>query len=571
MRIPTRRLGAVLMGLGLSLGVICQRGWGQLGEQPARPAAPQLPSAGTTNPSLPAPRLLPPPSSPLPEIPEGSLPPPSGIETNHQRLPQPLDTLPPPRFDPPAVAMPLSATDTPSAPKQDPAVSVAWVGETTARLNRPLACQIVVRNRGQAAVHSVLVRHGLAPGTTCTHTDPPAATERDELIWTVGTLQPGQERRLELHIVAGQRGTMNCQATVSFASAVSQQVQVREPLLHVKMRLPEKAVAGDTVNILCSVTNPGDGVAELVKVKARLPDGLENPRGQTLEIDIGNLGPKETRTVQIPCIAKASGSHTCRVRVTGDGGLSATDRADTEILEAKLNVAVAGPKLRYLDRHATYTLKVSNPGNAPAGNVMLHEAVPAGFKFHTANASGQWDAATKTVSWQLGDLQPGQSREVTVELIAAAAGEHRLQAQVASNRGVRSEASAVTRIEASSSLVIELADLEDPVEVGGETTYEIRIANAGTKLETNVELSCTLPDQVEFRSAKSVTGLSHRVTGREVVFDPLPRLAPKADVIYRVTVRGLQAGDVRFRARIRADGMPEPVLREESTRFYNDK
>lgn len=567
MRMGKRRWGVALMCLGLALGVIGQRGWGQSGEQPARPTMLPPPTIGTPNPAP----VVTPQSAVLPDVPELKLPAPGNVEANRSRPAETPETLPPPRFDPPAVATPLGATDATSAPKQEPAVSVVWVGDTTARLNRPLACQIVVRNKGQATVHNVLVRHCLAPGTTCTHTDPPAATERDELIWTVGTLQPGQERRLELHLVAGQRGTINCQATVSFASAVSQQIQVREPLLNVKMRLPEKAIAGDTVNILCSVANPGDGVAEAVKVKTRLPEGLENPRGQTLEIEIGNLGPKETRTVQIPCIAKASGSHTCRVRVTGDGGLSASDRADTEILQAKLDVAVAGPKLRYLDRHATYTLKVTNPGNAPAGNVILHEAVPAGFKFHTANASGQWDAATKTVSWQLGDLQPGQSREVTVDLIAAAAGEHRLQAQVASNRGVRSEASAVTRIEGSSSLVMELADLEDPVEVGGETTYEIRVANAGTKMETNVELSCTLPDQVEFRSAKSVMGMSHRVTGREIVFDPLPRLAPKADVIYRVTVRGLQAGDVRFRARIRADGMPEPVLREESTRFYNDK
>ena len=55
-----------------------------------------------------------------------------------------------------------------------------------------------------------------------------------------------------------------------------------------------------------------------------------------------------------------------------------------------------------------------------------------------------------------------------------------------------------------------------------------------------------------------------------MVFEPLPKLAPRADAIYRVNVRGLAPGDVRFRARIKADGLTDPVLREESTKVYGD-
>ena len=55
-----------------------------------------------------------------------------------------------------------------------------------------------------------------------------------------------------------------------------------------------------------------------------------------------------------------------------------------------------------------------------------------------------------------------------------------------------------------------------------------------------------------------------------MIFEPLAKLAPRADAIYRVTVRGTTPGDVRFRARLRADGITEPVLREESTKIYGD-
>ncbi len=564
-------LGAGIVSVGVALTALGQRGWGQPGELPGlRPPSsppaltkeldkPTRPNHLESQPpaSLPAVKLPPLPSLPLPEATAPSRP----------RLPDATELLPP--RNEPAPALPALSESLPSA-KQDSSVSLEWVGAATAQLNQPMSCQILVRNTGPAPVHQVMVRHHLNPGVICKRTEPAAATERDDLVWTVGTLQPGQQRRLDLQFVASQRGALNCQATVTFASSAGQQVQVREPMLLVKMRAPEQAIVGENAPLLFAVANPGDGVAEQVKVRVLLPDGMTSARGRVVEMDIGNLAPKETRTLQVDCVAKTSGTHKSTIVASADGNLSASDHAVTDILEAKLDLVVQGPKLRYLERHAVYLLKVTNPGNAPAQNVTLNEVVPAGFKFHMASAGGRWDETTKTVSWQLGDVPPGQSREVSIDLLAAVAGDHRLQAQVVSSRGARTDASALTRIEGSSALVIELVDVDDPVEVGGETAYEIRVINAGTKMETNLEVTCTLPEQVEFKGAKSIAGVHHRVQGREVIFDPLPRLAPKADVIYRVTVRGLQAGDVRFRTRVRADGMPEPVLREENTRFYND-
>jgi uncharacterized repeat protein (TIGR01451 family) len=121
-----------------------------------------------------------------------------------------------------------------------------------------------------------------------------------------------------------------------------------------------------------------------------------------------------------------------------------------------------------------------------------------------------------------------------------------------------------------SSLILEMVDAEDPVEVGAHTTYEIRVSNAGSKTETNLSLVCTLPEQLEFRDAKCGAGQRCRLEGRDVIFEPVAKLAPRADVIYRVQVRGRQPGNVRFRAQVRADGITEPVVREELTRIYND-
>jgi hypothetical protein len=75
---------------------------------------------------------------------------------------------------------------------------------------------------------------------------------------------------------------------------------------------------------------------------------------------------------------------------------------------------------------------------------------------------------------------------------------------------------------------------------------------------------------MEFRDATSAANCKFRVDGKKVIFEPLPRLAPRADVLYHIQVRGIAPGDVRFRACITADNLNGPVLKEESTRVYAD-
>jgi uncharacterized repeat protein (TIGR01451 family) len=454
--------------------------------------------------------------------------------------------------------------------RQEPSVSIEWIGPQTARLNTAMPFQVLVRNTCAFSVQNVVARHRLPKGVTCKGSDPQATTEGDTLVWDLGTLPAGQVKKIDLLLVSATRGPINCQAQVTFTGTSTHQVVVREPQLIVKMKAPAKVISGETVTLLFAVSNPGDGSADQVKLKVGLPEGLEHTRGRLLDIDIGSLGPKEIRTMQLVCIAKGAGPQKCAVVAVGDGNLSSGDSAQLEILLPKLDLVMSGPKLRYIDRKANYVMKVTNPGSAPANNVALREVVPAGFKFQAASPGGVYDEGSRTVSWVLGDLQPGQAREVAVELVPTAPGDHRLAALVTTSRGLKTEAALQTHVEGLSAINVEVADTDDPVEVGAETAYEIRVANEGTKTETNVEVVCSLPEQMEFRAVKAGANLRYRLEGRDIVFEPISKLAPKADVIFRVQVRGRLAGDVRFRTRVRAEGMTEPILREERTRLYND-
>ena len=66
------------------------------------------------------------------------------------------------------------------------------------------------------------------------------------------------------------------------------------------------------------------------------------------------------------------------------------------------------------------------------------------------------------MSWFVGDVMPGQSRELNLNLVAASAGEQRQLASVSAARGAKSETHLLTHIEGLSALLMELADVDDP-------------------------------------------------------------------------------------------------------------
>jgi hypothetical protein len=73
---------------------------------------------------------------------------------------------------------------------------------------------------------------------------------------------------------------------------------------------------------------------------------------------------------------------------------------------------------------------------------------------------------------------------------------------------------------------------------------------------------------MELRDAVCSAGLKYTVNGRDIIFETIPKLAPRADISFRINVRGTAPGDYRFRATLKADGLTNPVVREETTKVY---
>jgi uncharacterized repeat protein (TIGR01451 family) len=513
-------------------------------------------------------------------------------------MPPPIVPAPPPTApEPPASPRPPAVIDVPASPfpvtpaasrppiddrqpveasvtadnpagRQEPAVSIEWGGTPVAKVGQVGEYSVIVRNVCNIPVQQVAVRVRVPAGMALEATAPRAASDGGLLVWEIGTLSSREERRLSMKLKAEAKGDHTPVAWVTFTGNTAMKIRVREPRLAVTVAGPEKALMGDQAQFTLTVTNPGDGAADQVKVQATLSGGLEHARGSKVDFEIGSLAPNESRSVALLCATRAGGVQKCDVTASAEGGLVARGSGNLSVIMPRLDLHLAGPHLRYLDRKAIYTLKVTNPGDAAASNVTIAHVVPAGFKVLAASDGGRHDYQTRTVSWFIGDLGAGLSREVKVEVQALGVGDHQHKAAAVGARGLRAEAELSTRVEGVAALLVELVDTEDPIEAGGDTAYEVTVTNTGSKTEENIKLVATIPDKMQMKSAEGPVRYSQE--GRTVVFEPIGRLAPRAHAQFKIHVRALEAGSALMKIQITSLNLTDPVVKMESTRIYSD-
>jgi uncharacterized repeat protein (TIGR01451 family) len=232
-------------------------------------------------------------------------------------------------------------------------------------------------------------------------------------------------------------------------------------------------------------------------------------------------------------------------------------------------LSVEGPKVRYLERPATYLVTINNPGTAAAKEVQLITQLPKGLQFVSANNMGEYDPGSHSVHWSLAEL-PANERG-TVELVAlpVEAGEHTLQIATKARQGLEDRTEAHVTVDGIVALMFEVVDVESPIEIGGETTYEIRVVNQGSKVASNVQVAALMPQGMRAISGQGES--RHTIQGERVIFAPLPQLAPKAESVFRIHAQGLRAGDQRVRVQVTSDEVQQPITKEVSTRVYADQ
>jgi uncharacterized repeat protein (TIGR01451 family) len=453
---------------------------------------------------------------------------------------------------------------------QAPSVALEKLAPAEVQVGKLATFETRVRNVGQIAAHEVIVTDHVPRGTRLEATTPQATEAADgTLTWNLGTMQPGDEIAISMQITPEAEGEIGSVAQVGFSGKATARTVSTRPLLKIEHTAPKQVMIGQEVRLGVTITNPGSGAATGVVVEEDVPEGLSHVAGNELEYEIGVLRPGESRELELSLKAEKPGLLENTILVRGEGNLTSQHRVQIEVISPQLQVGVNGPKKRFLDRQATYSVAVANPGTAAARDVQLIAYLPKGMTYVSSDSEGQYDAGQHAVLWGLEELPAGKSGTVKLIATPVETGEQKIRVEGKADLGLSVVSEQSVQVDAASELVFSISDLNDPIEVGTDTTYEVRVSNRGSRPATNVRLTAALPNEIKLVSGDGPSRASAK--GQQIAFEPVGRINSGEEVTFKIHAQGIRAGDHLIRVQISSDEFPNPVTKEESTQVYVDK
>jgi uncharacterized repeat protein (TIGR01451 family) len=454
---------------------------------------------------------------------------------------------------------------------QQPAITIEKYSPAEIQVGKPATFEMIVRNVGQVPAQDVVVTDQVPAKTQLADVKPaPQQGSDGSLVWQFGTMQPGDEKVITMQVMPQDEGEIGTTAHVSFAAQATSRSICTRPQLSISHTAPPKVLIGETLTLGITVANPGTGPATGVMIEEDVPEGLSHVAGGQLEYEVGTLRPLEEKRLELTMKADKPGLIENTIVVRGEGNLTASHKVQIEVIAPQLEVDVEGPKKKYLNREATYTVSVVNPGTASARDVELIATLPRGMKFLEADSQGQYDPTTHAVYWSLEELPPTEGGTVKLTALPVEAGQWPLLVEGKADLGLAVRGEKTIEIQQIAELLHTVKDADEVIEVGSETTYLIKVSNVGTKAATNVSVVAHLPPGIQATAGEGPT----RVVGgdpSQVTFEPLAKLEPNQEVTFKVQAKGMEAGDHIVRVQVSSNEWPDPVTREESTRVYVDR
>lgn len=230
----------------------------------------------------------------------------------------------------------------------------------------------------------------------------------------------------------------------------------------------------------------------------------------------------------------------------------------------ELALGCSAPGQALVGRRFEVCLTVTNLGTALEPQPTLR--LPVTPEAVLAGVTDQGDPADGNIVWKLPALQPGTAKQVCATFVAHQAATAAFAATAEGASGPAVSTRCETLVAGIPAILLETADLEDPIEVGKEVVYEIKVTNQGSAPGTNLKVTCALPESEEFVSGTGPTAVQGQ--GGTVTMATVPVLAPKAQAVWQVTVKALKPDDARFKVFIRSDQFEKPIQKDEATQLY---
>ena len=448
-----------------------------------------------------------------------------------------------------------------------PDVTVEANGPRRVLVGEPTTYTVSVNNAGAIDAKGVFVRIAIPDtvevssanetGGIVQHHDDGGA--KRELIWNFEVLPAKSREALELSIVPATGGPIEMEVEWTMLPKTDTlTIETLEPQLELAVEGPEKVVYGDVPRYKIKVSNPGSGPAKDVVVdlatygnsNQRVPVGVvEAGRSTEFQIELNKLEPGVTRIE-----AKAEASH----------GLSAESFHEVFVGKALLEMSAVGPTARLVGAPAAYHVEVRNVGNGTASEVEASALLPSGIDWIDI-PQGAYEKGDG-IAWQMGDIQPGETRQFIIRGKLIEHGNFELAFAAADKRKNLAVSKVITVVEPVADVQMSVVASAPKVPVGDEVVYEIQLENRGTRsaddLQTVVRFA---PGVIPI----GVDGAQADMSNGDVRFQTIDKLEPEQRITLLVRARADRPGSLSYRVAVHGSGDTTRLAHEGATSFFH--
>jgi len=482
-----------------------------------------------------------------------------------------------------------------------PALAVRKSGPSTASVGSTATYRIEVSNPGDLPAENVLVTDQLPDKLSYLDSQPAAQASGKTLRWQLGQLAAGQTSTIELNCRAAEPGSVtNCADAVAAGGLKASDcatTTVISATVEVKIAVPRQATVGDDATFTISITNRGQLPTGKLLIKDRFGEGLEHAAAVSpIERDLGTLAAGETQQIKVTFrVAKAGrlchtveihGAHGvlasaegCVTAVAPAAGAGAVPPAaePSDLLpgapptaQPSIAVTKTGPAELAAGQTARFTIDITNTGAQALTDLKVDDAYDAALYPDKATEGNRFE--DNHLVWAIERLEPGETTQLEVHCLCQRPAQRACnRVTVTNGAGAKATGEACLAIRAAAGkLNLEVADLHDPIGLGKELTYELRVSNDGAAPHKQVVVVATvplgmMPVPIGTSGPKQIR---YTIQGRTIRFDPLAEISPGERFSYRVRASAQRAGKMRFRAELTSQAQPQAVSAEEITEVF---
>lgn len=280
----------------------------------------------------------------------------------------------------------------------------------------------------------------------------------------------------------------------------------QNPVMQIQKRAPEEITVGKKTSFAIIVRNAGNAAAHDVTVLDRIPRGARfaeaspnvSPTADGLLVwKLGEMGPGDEKTINLQIIPEIEGE----VGSVASVHFAAQASVRSMATAPQLDLQVDSPSPVVIGQGQMIAVTIRNTGTGVARGIRLEADIPAQLKHESGE--NQLEAA-------LGDLRPGESQRLTLNVAAVQPGQSVCPLRAINEDGIQAQNQFNVDVRAPQLQ----ATIAGPARryLERQATYQVVINNTGTAMAQNLFFDVHLPVGLKFVSADIAQATYHPET-----------------------------------------------------------